>query len=143
MKMSVVDLEIAIRDKIFALGIVEPFTFNDETMEDNSAKGLGNLLTQDEAFFSLTNEILNSRRVGPSRVSPTRYYGSFYITYLTKSPSPVRDFRRLESMANEFSEKTVNGIRFRTFTPYTPSKDSGFTSYKGVIDFDFELYRGG
>lgn len=143
MKQSVVDLDIAIRNKVFSLNLEEPFTFDEEFMEDASELGLGTLLDQNLPFFSFQKLILSSRRVGPSKVSPTRYYGNFSITYLTKNPNLIRDQRFLESIADKFSEQTLDGIRFRTFTPYSPSKDSGFTSYSGVIDFDFELYRGG
>lgn len=143
MKESIVDLDIVIRDKVYELTLDKSFTFDEELKEDASAQGVqGNLLRQDHSFFEFIHTIMNSYRVGPSAVSPTRYVGDFYLIYYTKDPSTIKDVKLLESIANEFSEKTIGGIRFRTFTPLSKGIREGFTAYSGVINFDFELYRG-
>lgn len=143
MKLSITDLHAVIR-RHTAVEILDlPFSFDDEVIEDASKFGLGELFLQEKPFLILSSVILSSRRAGPSKVSPSRYRGELYITYLTKEPSTLKDARLLEGVANKFAEQTIDGIRFRTYTPYPLSKDNGFTSYRGVIDFDFEIYRGG
>lgn len=143
MKLSIVDLEVAIRTKVVSLNLETPFTFDADLKHNFSPLDIqGNLLRQESPFFEFTNDIVNSYRVGPSAVSPTRYLGDLYITYYTKDPSTIKDVKLLESTANEFSEKTIDGIRFRTFTPFQKGMKDGFTAYSGVINFDFELYRG-
>ena len=143
MKLSVVDVEEIIRTTVFSSGILIPFSFDDHTNRDATASRLGDLFQQDNPFFTFRNVILNSKRVGPTKTAPTRYFGDLFITYLTKKPSSIKDAKLLEGIANKFAEQTLDGIRFRTYTPYPVSKDNGFTAYAGVIDFDFELYRGG
>lgn len=143
MKLSVVDAELEIRRKVVSIGLAEAYTFDVFTFEDASALGYGDLTKQDAAFLLFTSEIMNSRRAGPSLVSPTRYYADLRIEYRTKTPKTLADCRILESVANEFAEKTVGGIRFRTFTPMPARKSEGFIVYSGIIDFDFEIYRGG
>lgn len=143
MRKSFVDAHIAVQDHVFSLGLDDPFSFNLDTAEDNSAKGLGVLTHQNDPFFLFDVELLDSYRAGPSFVSPTRYPGVLTIAYLTKEPSTVLSYKRLEKVAKEFWEQTISGVRFRTFTPHPTNDVEGFTSYAGEMNFDFELYRGG
>lgn len=143
MKLSITELEEVVRTQALSTNKFIPLTFDIDTHEDASLNSLGDLFQQDRPFIVFHTEIKNSYRVGPSRVSPTRYIGDLFITYLTKQPSTLEDARMLEGIANKFAEETIDGIRFRTYTPYPKSKDNGFTSYSGVIQFDFEIYRGG
>lgn len=144
MKRSIIDVEIAIRNRVLEMNKDPrlPVTFDAFTMEDVTA-GLGDLYKQDRPFLQFHTEFATSRRVGPTTIAPTRYYGDLYIGYFVKEePIYVIDAKLHETVANWFAEKTVDGVRFRTFTPYPKSKDNGFTQYLGVIEFDFELYRG-
>lgn len=143
MKLSVVDAELEVRRKVVSIGLAESYTFDTVSLEDASALGYGDLAKQDQPFFLFTSEVLNSRRVGPSRVSPTRYYADLLIEYRTKTPQTLSDLRKMESVANHFAEQQLAGVRFRTYTPMPHRKSEGFTVYSGIIDFDFEIYRGG
>ena len=142
MKLSVVDAEIVIRDTVSAMNLTQPFAFDALTFEDASAAGAGNLMEQNAPFFLFSSEIIGTRRVGPTIIAPTRQNGDLTIGYFTKNPSLLIDLGLLEQVANHFAEKTIEDVRFRTFTPYPPGVRNGFTRYDGVIDFQFELYRG-
>ncbi len=142
MKLSVVDADIVIRDTVAAMALTQPYAFDKNTFEDASAAGLGNLMGQNDPFFLFSSQILNTRRTGPAVTAPTRNYGDLTIGYFTKNPSDLVDLALLEQVANQFAEKTIQDVRFRTFTPFPPGVRNGFTRYDGVIDFQFELYRG-
>lgn len=142
MKQSVVDADTVIRDRVFTLDLTQPFTFNTETLEDASATGAGPLHLQENPFFLFDFEIINSYRVGPTLIAPTRYEADLTITYMTKTPSTVLDWRLLETVAGHFAEQSIEQVRFRTFTPLTRSVYQGFTSYPGAIAVQYELYRG-
>ena len=142
MKLSVADAEIVIRDTVAAMGLTQPFAFDPNTLEDASAIGAGNLIGQNNPFFLFSSEILNTHRVGPTIIAPTRQEGDLTISYFTKKPAFLIDLKLLEQVANNFAEKTLQDVRFRTFTPLPPGVRNGFTRYDGVIDFQFELYRG-
>lgn len=142
MKLSITDAEVVVRNKALEkLAEDDLVTFDILTMADVKT-GTGDLTKQDQPFFQFHVQFNNSRRVGPGRSSPTRYYADLYFSYFTKEPNYLRDVKLQEEVANWFAEQTIDGVRFRTFTPYPKSKDNGFTQYLGVIDFDFELYRG-
>jgi hypothetical protein len=142
MKTSAVDADIVIRDKVAALGLTDPYSFNPNTFEDASPSGLGNLLAQNAPFFLFSLELPNSYRTGPAITAPTRYEGDLTISYFTKNPSHVVDSTLMEQTANNFAEQTIEDVRFRTYTPFPPGVRNGFTRYDGVIDLQFELYRG-
>lgn len=146
MKQSVFDAEIVVRKTAVAIGLTEPFTFDAIGLQDVSAATLGNLAKQDEDFITFSTEVVNSRRAGPSRHCPTRYYSDLTIELWTKKLGFVGASRRLETIASSFYEKTIEGIRFRILTPMPPRKTNtteGFTVYSGIIDFDYELFREG
>lgn len=142
MKLSVVDVETVMRSRVLENIEGHLVTFDIHTMEDSSQAGKGDLTRQNDPFLHFHIEIAHSRRVGPTVIAPTRYYGDLYIGYFTKKPKYIKDAKLLERVADWFAEQTVEGIRFRTFKPYLKSKEHGFTQYLGVVNFDFELYRG-
>lgn len=142
MRLSVVDADVTIRDTVAAMGLTQPYSFDVNTLEDASASGEGDLSLQNDPFFLFSSEILGVHRTGPSTLAATRYEGDLTITYFTKNPAPVVDSALLEQVANHFAEKTLQDIRFRSFLPYPSGVRNGFTKYPGVIDFQFELYRG-
>lgn len=142
MKHELFDLDKAIIDKVVDKAVGIRYTIDPLEAMDMSGLGSGPLYDQNNDFLTFEYVIINSFRVGPTKVSPTRYQGDLIITYNTKQPYQPNNGKILEQAANWFHEQTVDGIRFRTFTPYPVGKERGFTSYAGVIPFDFELYRG-
>jgi hypothetical protein len=141
-KDSIVDAEIAIRNRVFEVMLTEAFSFNRDTFEDASQHGLGDLIQQNQEFWVFQTILEDSYRVGPSLGAPTRYEGTLEVALYTKNPSAIADQRKMEWVTDKFSEQTLSGVRFRTFFPYKANMERGFTAYKGVIHFDFELYRG-
>lgn len=142
MKLSVVDAQIVIMNHVKAKAGDLPYTFNTMTFVDSSESAKGNLLAQNDPFLIVDIVPGTSKRVGPSKVSPTRYWYTLYLTYMTKKINHVKDAKLLEEIGEWFREQTVDGIRFRTFTPYPIGNDQGFTYFQCMIPFDFELYRG-
>lgn len=142
MRLSITDAEVTIRDTVAAMGLTQPYTFDLNTFEDNSANGLGNLMEQNEPFFVFSSEVVDTKRTGPSIQAATRLYCDLLISYYTKEPVLLIDLKLTEQVAGNFAEKTLQDVRFRTFTPYPPGVRNGFTKYDGVIDYQFELYRG-
>lgn len=142
MKLSIVDAEIVIRDTVAGMNLGQPYTFNDLTFEDASASAKGDLSAQDNPFFVFSSQILNTHRTGPAVVAASRCECDLTISYYTKTPAPVIDSRLMEQVAAHFAERTLQDVRFRTFTPFPPNVRNSFTKYDGVIDYQFDLYRG-
>lgn len=143
MKLSVTDAYVVIRRKANSLTLTKDYTFDVNTFNSVTDPYV-KLVEEDNSFFSFHHEILNSYRAGPSLVSPTRYMGDLRIELWDKEGlDEMSAYKELEEVANEFAESTIEGIRFRTFTPMPTRTTEGFTIYSGIIDFDFELYRGG
>lgn len=142
MKLKIADAEIVVRQTVVGLGLADPYTFDPLTMLDASAAGKGRLLEGDDSFFLFSMRVLNTQRVGPTKVAPTRVFCDLDIAYYTKAARRVADMQLMETIASHFAEQTLSGVRFRTYTPYPERVESGFTAYPGVIDFDFDLYRG-
>lgn len=115
------------------------FTFEPMSARDVSGQYVGSLFEQNEAFVMFEAEIDDTRRAGPSQASPGRAYGGLTICLYTKNiDNAIADSRLVEVFSGWFAEKTVKGIRFRTFVPLKPSKLMGFTVYSGMLNFDFE-----
>ena len=142
MKLKAFDYRDVIFDRAYEKSEI-PFTLDTNDYKDYTGEHRGDLFKQNGPFLIFAPTISSTRRVGPTITAPTRHYGSLYFTYLTKDPDLFTDHKLLESVAEWFSEQTIEGVRFRTFTPLPVSKANGFTAYDGVIHFDFELYRGG
>lgn len=141
MKASITEALIHCREAVF--DSVDPgtrfaFGLADDTDAGNTAAGP--LFKQDRDFFLFEFDVDTTRRAGPGVNSPTRCWGTLAISLQTKDQGrEIRFMRQLEQAASWFAEKTVRGIRFRTFTPLPRSRLIGFTSYQGVINFDFEM----
>lgn len=117
------------------------FTFSLDEALDASVADCGVLLEQDEDFWLFELHIERGRRAGPSAVAPRRYTGELDLAFFTKAPRDMVKYTgMLEAVANWLQDQTINGIRFRTFIPVSPVAIHGFTSYSGVINFEFEIY---
>lgn len=140
MMNSYVEALADIRDVVFANAPANMrFAFDFVYAEDVSDHQAGSLFDQDEDFYLFEAEVDTVRRAGPSRVSPTRYWGSLSISVNTKVfGREIPYLQALETISSWFAEKTIGDIRFRTFTPMSTSRVRGFDSYSGVLSFDFE-----
>ncbi len=116
-----------------------PYSFEPYTGRDYSGNVQGDLYKQDLPFAVFDAAIDETRRAGPSKVSPTRAYGTIHLSYLTKDEDDdLAHMRQLGLFSAWFAEKTVKDIRFRTFTPTSTARVMGFLSFSGVLSFDFE-----
>ena len=138
---STVDGDIVIRDTIFEKADAAMrfcFGLGDDT--DAGQTAAGPLFKQDGDFFMFEAEIVDVERAGPSRSSPFRCFGTLGFSLMTKNSSRELHHRKLlEQTARWFADKTIRGIRFRSFLPVSTTQLIGFTSYSGVINFDFEM----
>jgi hypothetical protein len=117
------------------------YTFDLDECIDASLAESGVLLEQDQDFWLFELNIERGRRAGPSVVSPRRYRGELDLAFFTKKPrDQVKYTGMLEAVADWLQDQTINGIRFRTFNPTSPVDIHGFTSYNGVIVFEFDIY---
>ncbi len=143
MKSSITDALIACREVVF--DSAQPgtrFAFCTSDDEDAGDSQAGPLFKQDEDFVIFEFDVDSARRAGPGALSPTRHWGTAAISIQTKTQGrEIFYMRQLEQYANWFAEKTIRSIRFRTFTPLPRSRLIGFTSYQGVINFDFEVTK--
>lgn len=115
------------------------FAFSFVEDEDVGSMQAGPLFDQNEDFLLFETEVSEVRRAGVSSASPTRCWGELAITLHSKNGlKEIRHRGDLESVATWFAEKTIRGIRFRTFTPLSTSRVNGFVAYGGVLNFDFE-----
>lgn len=141
MLSSLTELEVRVRNYI-ASKVTPEMLYAFDFIEglDLSDNDEGVLLEQDSDFWMFELDIQRTRRAGPSRVSPRKVYGSLDIAIFTKAPRDKVKFNTLlEGVANWFQDETVDGIRFRTYLPTPPVPMHGFTSYNGVINFEFEI----
>lgn len=141
MLASLTDLEVRLRkyvdskvtpDMLYAFDFVEGW--------DCSENNAGQLMDQNADFYMFEANLDNTGRAGPSWVSPGRAWGQLDLSIFTKAPrDKVKYSRLLEAVAGWFMDDTVDGIRFRSFLPTPPAPVNGFTSYNGVINFEFEI----
>lgn len=118
----------------------EIYTFDLEEGIDASPEGVGAVFDQNENFWLLQFNIATGGRAGPGVVSPRRYWGELDLSVFVKGPRDrIRYTGMLENLAGWFRDQTIEGIRFRTFIPTPPAAIRGFTSYNGVINFEFEI----
>ena len=143
MKNSINEALIDCREVVFEnapVGTRFAFGLADDTDAGDTAAGP--LFKQDGDFYLFEFDVDTTRRAGPGVNSPTRCWGTLAISLQTKDQGrEIRFMRQLEQVASWFAEKTVRDIRFRTFTPLPRSRLIGFTSYQGVINFDFEVTK--
>lgn len=108
---------------------------------DVSVNDAGVLLEQDKDFWLFELNIDGVERAGPSQVAPRRAVGSLDVSLFTKSPrDKVKYGRKVDAVSEWFQDRTIDGIRFRTFNPVTPAPLHGFTAYGGVTNIEFEIY---
>lgn len=141
MPESLTDMEIRLRtyidskvppEMLYAYDFIEGL--------DCSDNNVGLLMEQNAEFYMFETSISGTGRAGPSWVSPGRAAGTLDISIFTKAPrDKVKYSRLLETVAGWFMDDTVNGIRFRSYLPTPPAPVNGFTSYNGVINFEFEI----
>lgn len=134
------------RFRIFAMATMAAaypdalFTFDLEEGVDACPRSVGAVFDQDEDFWLLQFNIETGNRAGPGTASPHRYWGELDIALFVKGPrDKIRYTGMLENLADAFHSRTIEGIRFRTFIPTPPAPVRGFTSYNGVINFEFEI----
>lgn len=142
MKYTLEEVELVVQNTVFD-NCVEPFTFDCNEFLDMSPSAHGRLLSTNHDFYVFELVPLQSFRVGPTKIAPTRYRYELHFSLYTKQDQAIPGRRAVAEVASWFEERTIDGVRFRTYTPYPSSKDAGFTVHSGVIPFDFELYRGG
>jgi hypothetical protein len=141
---SLKDAELRFRQyalaKMAELYPSDQFVFDLEEGIDASPAQAGAVFDQATTFWLLQMNVETGRRAGPGTASPRRYWGSLDLALFTKQPrDKVRYTGMLESLAGWFQDQTIDGIRFRTFIPTPPAPMRGFTSYNGVINFEFEI----
>ncbi|AUM59612.1 hypothetical protein HOS55_gp010 [Pseudomonas phage PMBT3] len=108
---------------------------------DVSANDAGVLLEQNNDFWLFELSIQDVGRAGPSQVAPRRVEASLDVSLFTKSPrDKVKYGRKVDTVAEWFQDRTIDGMRFRTFTPVPPAPLHGFTAYGGVTNIMFEIY---
>lgn len=141
---SIFEAEEIIRDTFVSKAPVTlQYTFDINNMTNAAPTGYaGNLSLQNDPFAVAHMRVIDTRRSGASRISPTRNDCDLELFYYTKTPSTIKDSKFLESVAYWFAEQNINQIRFRTYTPSAIGAWNGFTVYNGAISFDFDLYRG-
>lgn len=128
------------REQMLALRPGELYTFDLEEGIDASPESIGAVFDQNRDFWLLQFNIETGNRAGPGTASPHRYWGELDVSLFVKGPrDKIRYTGMLESLADVFHSRTIEGIRFRTFIPTPPAPMRGFTSYNGVINFEFEI----
>lgn len=136
-------VELDIRFRNYVEGRVTQdmlYAYELEEGSDLSDNNAGMLFQQDKDFFLFELVINEVNLAGPSLVSPTRVWGTLDLTLFTKEArDKVKFGTELETVANWFQRKTISGIRFRTYLPTATLPLHGFTSYNGVINFEFEI----
>lgn len=144
MLSSATELEARVRNHVYAMMAANMpdmlFAFDLAEGLDASPNKAGALFDQNNNFALFELNIENGRRAGPGWVSPRRYWGVLDLAFVMKGPrDKVRYTGMVETFANWFQDQTINGIRFRTYIPTPPVHLRGFTSYNGVINFEFEI----
>lgn len=108
---------------------------------DVSANDAGVLLEQNNDFWLFELSINDTGRAGPSHVAPRRVEASLDVSIFTKAPrDKVKYGRMVDTVSEWFQDRTIDGMRFRTFTPVPPAPLHGFTAYGGVTNIMFEIY---
>ena len=135
--------ELEIRFRNYVDGKVSPqlrYAYDLAEGLDLSANNSGDLFKQNNDFVLFELGITDVRRAGPSVVSPTKVWGTLDLALFTKATrDKVKFGGELEAFANWFQSETISGIRFREYVPTSVIPLHGFTSYNGVINFEFEI----
>lgn len=141
MLSSVTEVESRVRNHVISLAAGKLFAFDMIEAVDASSTQAGDLFEQNEDFWLFEVVISDVKRAGPGYNSPRRYYCTLDLALFTKKPRNKVVFgAELEAVADWFQDQTIDGIRFRSFLPTQDVQIHGFTSYNGVINFDFEIH---
>lgn len=141
MPLSLVEAEVRIRKYVAsqaATGMLYGFDF--EEGFDFSLQDVGSLLEQENDFWLFECHVMRTGRAGPGQNSPRRAWCEMDITLFTKQArDKIRFTSQVEAVSNWFADKTIDGIRFRSFEPTPATPLHGFTAYGGVINYQFEI----
>lgn len=137
---NVNDIHRVVRTELFSLMPEDGrICFSYLVPEDAGPANLGDLFKQDLDFLMVEIELSPVRRAGPGQGSPRRVAGAIHFSLMSKDRMNTYGLAaRLESIADHFREETLQGVRFRNFTPTGEMRDRGFTASTGVLPFDFE-----
>lgn len=139
---SVYSYEFVIRKMIIDSNPTSLFAFSMIDAIDASQANAGDLFKQDNDFFIAESECSEVKRSGPTLLSPNRCFGTLYISLYTKQNlSAIANQQKLEQFSSMFSDKTIEGIRFRAYQPFETMKLLGFNRYSGSIQFNFEFIK--
>lgn len=138
---SQMELEVRFRNYVDGKAPADMlYAYDIEEGQDLSNNNAGMLFQQNKEFYLFELVIDEVNLAGPSVVSPTRVWGTLDLSLFTKAPRDKVEFgTKLEQVANWFQRSTLSGIRFRTYLPTAAVPLHGFTSYNGVINFEFEI----
>lgn len=142
MYASIADAMIEIRRIIHGnLTATDSLTYSMGETDDAGPAGRGDLSKQNEPWYVIETVIDDKQKAGPGVFSPRRVWGGLDVTYLTKDRlDDIGSFSKMEQVGSWFEGRTINGIRFREFTPTTTNgRIFGFNSYAGTIALEFEL----
>lgn len=135
--------ELELRFRAYVDDLVSPemrFAYDFTEGLDLSENNSGILTEQNADFYLFELVIERTGLAGPSVVSPGKVWGTLDLSLFTKAPrDKVKYGGRLEAVAGWFQRKTISGVRFRTYTPTSTVPLHGFTTYNGVINFEFEI----
>lgn len=136
---NLVEVEHVVRDLLFADLPIERICFSYFVPEDAGPTMAGDLFEQNKDFLLVEVDTAQVGRVGPGRFTQRRAYGGVDLVYYTKERlDPLGAKTRLENIADRFQEETLNGVRFRSYTPTGEMRDRGFSAYSGTIAFSFD-----
>ena len=139
---SVYTYELVVRKKVVEEAQQHLFAFSLDDPIDASQANVGELFNQDSDFFIVECESDEVVRSGPTIYSPNRCFGTLYISLYTKnSLSAIQSQMKLEKFSSMFSDKTIDGVRFKAYKPFETGKFLGFTRYAGSISFNFEFIK--
>lgn len=138
---SLTDAEVRIRKFVASKAAIDQlYAFDLDECQDASLLERGTLLEQNEDFWMFETNIARVMRAGPGQNSPSRVLGELDVTLMTKSARDRVTFEEMvEVVAGWFTNKTIDGIRFRTFVPVRATPLHGFTAYGGTINYQFEI----
>lgn len=120
------------------LGAEEHLCFNYDHAQDVLHPKTTDLFKQDKDFYFVEVLIDSVQKAGPGVYTRNRVFGGIEITLYAKPWEPLSAMDRLEQVGRWFSQKTIEGVRFREFTPTGDGRDSGFNSYSATLAFEFE-----
>lgn len=147
MLQNVTDIDVIVRNVVFDRAAVgDRFCFDLFMPVDAGVQGAGELFEQNQPFFMVEVVVDETRRAGPSKMSPTHVYGGIEISVFTMDQGdPIGNKRRVEEIGRWFSDQNIETVKFHEFAPVGAGRLRGFQRYTGTVAFKFETeptYRG-